>query len=47
MESPENQTESEEPEAQREAHEEVQPEDFENDPARNPDDPELKAMKGG
>ena len=27
--------------------EEAQPEDWENDPASNPQDPELKRLKGG
>ena len=31
------------PDTQREA----QPEDWENDPAANPQDPELKRIKGG
>ena len=29
------------------AQREAQPEDWENDPASNPQDPELKRLKGG
>ena len=46
MESAENQGEAEEPATPPEA-DEVQPEDFETDPSRNPDDPEWEALKGG
>lgn len=41
MESAENETER-----QQDA-DEVEPEDFENDPAREPDSKELKDIKGG
>lgn len=46
MNSAEDPREAEEPATAPEA-DEVQPEDFENDPSRNPDDPEWKALKGG
>jgi len=46
MESPESQGEADEPATPTEA-DEVGPEDFENDPSRNPDDPEWEALKGG
>lgn len=47
---PESQSQSQEPEPADEARPEGNvgpPEDLESDPAYNPDDPELKRMKGG
>lgn len=47
MESAENQGEADEPATTPADNDEVEAEDFENDPSRNPDDPEWKALKGG